>query len=86
MQVVSNKDFIQASIHPKKKVYIFEKELSKFDNQVIFYNKEVDQMIEKEKNVYIGCGPDIKEGFLHADVRKFEHVNIVCNAWNYQSR
>ncbi|MGM0642057.1 MAG: hypothetical protein ACQESN_11620, partial [Thermotogota bacterium] len=37
--------------------------------------------MQKEKNIYIGCGPDIREGFLHADVRKFEHVDIVCKAW-----
>ncbi len=37
--------------------------------------------MQKEKNIYIGCGPDIREGFLHVDVRKFKHVDIVCNAW-----
>jgi predicted SAM-dependent methyltransferase/2-polyprenyl-3-methyl-5-hydroxy-6-metoxy-1,4-benzoquinol methylase len=34
-----------------------------------------------EKNVYMGCGPDIREGFIHSDLRKFDHVDIVCNAW-----
>lgn len=38
-------------------------------------------MCLEEKNIYIGCGLDIREGFLHADVRKFDHVDIVCNAW-----
>ncbi len=35
----------------------------------------------KEKNVYMGCGPDIREGFIHADIRKMPHVDIVCVAW-----
>jgi len=36
----------------------------------------------KEKNLYIGCGPDIREGFLHSDIRKMEHIDYVCNAWD----
>lgn len=35
----------------------------------------------KEKNIYMGCGPDIREGFIHCDIRKFDHVDIVCKAW-----
>jgi predicted SAM-dependent methyltransferase/2-polyprenyl-3-methyl-5-hydroxy-6-metoxy-1,4-benzoquinol methylase len=34
-----------------------------------------------EKNIYMGCGPDIREEFIHCDIRKFEHVDIVCKAW-----
>lgn len=37
--------------------------------------------MEKEKNIYIGCGEDIREGFMHADIRKFDHVDYVCKAW-----
>lgn len=37
--------------------------------------------MNKELNVYIGCGSDIREGFIHIDVRKFEHVDYVCKAW-----
>ncbi len=37
--------------------------------------------MNKELNVYIGCGEDIREGFLHADIRKFDHVDFVCKAW-----
>lgn len=33
------------------------------------------------KDIYMGCGPDIREGFIHCDIRKFDHVDIVCNAW-----
>lgn len=37
--------------------------------------------MSKELNIYIGCGEDIREGFLHADIRKFDHVDYVCKAW-----
>lgn len=33
------------------------------------------------KKIYMGCGTDTKEGFLHADIRKLPNVDIVCNAW-----
>lgn len=39
----------------------------------------------KEKNIYMGCGPDIREGFIHCDIREFEHVDIVCKAWELSS-
>ncbi len=35
----------------------------------------------KEKNIYMGCGPDIKDGFIHVDIRDLKNVDIVCNAW-----
>lgn len=41
--------------------------------------------MSKEKNVYMGCGPDIREGFIHCDIRKFEHIDIVCKAWELSS-
>jgi len=34
-----------------------------------------------ERKIYMGCGPDIKEGFIHADIRDMPHVDIVCSAW-----
>jgi 2-polyprenyl-3-methyl-5-hydroxy-6-metoxy-1,4-benzoquinol methylase len=33
------------------------------------------------KNIYVGCGEDIREGFIHSDIRALEHVSIVCKAW-----
>lgn len=33
------------------------------------------------KKLYVGCGEDSREGFLHADTRKLAHVDIVCKAW-----
>ncbi|MDX4050294.1 methyltransferase domain-containing protein [Aliarcobacter skirrowii] len=41
--------------------------------------------MNKEKNIYMGCGPDIREGFIHCDIREFEHVDIVCKAWELSS-
>jgi predicted SAM-dependent methyltransferase/SAM-dependent methyltransferase len=38
-------------------------------------------MTPNEINIYVGCGPDVREGFQHADIRKFEHVDYVCKAW-----
>ena len=32
-------------------------------------------------NIYVGCGPDKREGFLHVDIRKLPHVDIACPAW-----
>ncbi|XQC06332.1 class I SAM-dependent methyltransferase [Arcobacter cryaerophilus gv. pseudocryaerophilus] len=29
--------------------------------------------------------PDIREGFIHCDIREFEHVDIVCKAWELSS-
>lgn len=37
--------------------------------------------MNKEKNIYMGCGPDIREGFMHSDIRDMPHVDIVCTAW-----
>ncbi len=37
--------------------------------------------MKNEINVYVGCGADIKEGFIHIDLRKFNHVDYVCKAW-----
>lgn len=39
----------------------------------------------QEKKIYMGCGPDKKEGFIHCDIRKFEHVTLVCKAWELSS-
>lgn len=36
---------------------------------------------QKLKKLYVGCGPDVREGFLHCDLRKFQHVDYVCKAW-----
>ena len=33
-------------------------------------------------NIYIGCGDDRREGFMHCDIRPLEGVDIVCNAWD----
>ena len=35
----------------------------------------------KEKKIYMGCGNDFKEDFLHADIRNLPNVDIVCKAW-----
>jgi predicted SAM-dependent methyltransferase/2-polyprenyl-3-methyl-5-hydroxy-6-metoxy-1,4-benzoquinol methylase len=41
--------------------------------------------MNKEKNIYVGCGPDIRDGFIHCDIRKFDHVDLVCKAWELSS-
>jgi 2-polyprenyl-3-methyl-5-hydroxy-6-metoxy-1,4-benzoquinol methylase len=41
--------------------------------------------MNKEKNIYVGCGANIKEGFLHADNKNFEHLDFRCNAWELSS-
>jgi len=38
-----------------------------------------------KKNVYIGCGEDIRENFIHIDIRKMEHIDYICNAWEVSS-
>lgn len=35
----------------------------------------------ENKKVYMGSGPDSKEGFLNADIRDLPNVDIVCKAW-----
>jgi predicted SAM-dependent methyltransferase/2-polyprenyl-3-methyl-5-hydroxy-6-metoxy-1,4-benzoquinol methylase len=39
----------------------------------------------KDKKIYVGCGEDIREGFYHCDIREFNHVDIVCKAWELSS-
>ncbi|MCV2885450.1 class I SAM-dependent methyltransferase [Aestuariibacter sp. AA17] len=34
-----------------------------------------------EKKIYIGCGEDRREGYLHCDLRELEGIDVVCNAW-----
>ena len=34
------------------------------------------------KNVYIGCGEDRRDNFLHCDLRNLPGVDIVCEAWH----
>lgn len=34
-----------------------------------------------KRNLYVGCGPDIRENYLHCDIREFPHVDFVCKAW-----
>ncbi len=31
--------------------------------------------------VYVGCGNDRREGFIHCDVRHLDGIDIVCPAW-----
>ena len=37
------------------------------------------------KNIYVGCGEDRRQGFLHCDIRALEGVDIVCQAWELSS-
>jgi predicted SAM-dependent methyltransferase len=34
-----------------------------------------------QKRIYVGCGEDRREVFLHCDIRPLPGVDIVCNAW-----
>ena len=38
------------------------------------------------KNIYIGCGSDIREGFLHSDIRQMDHIDFVCSAWELSTK
>ncbi|MDY0321741.1 MAG: methyltransferase domain-containing protein [Arcobacteraceae bacterium] len=38
--------------------------------------------MQREQSVYIGCGNDIQDGFIHVNIRKLDHVDIVCDAWS----
>ncbi len=33
------------------------------------------------EKLYVGCGPDVREGFIHCDIRPMPHVDCVCKAW-----
>ena len=33
------------------------------------------------KKVYLGCGKDRKQGYLHGDIRPLEDIDFVCQAW-----
>lgn len=36
--------------------------------------------------IYIGCGEDYRQGYLHCDKRDLSHVDIVCNAWEIDTK
>ncbi|WP_111976517.1 methyltransferase domain-containing protein [Algibacillus agarilyticus] len=36
----------------------------------------------KSQSVYVGCGEDRREGFIHCDTRELPGVDIVCPAWD----
>ncbi|XOV79312.1 MAG: methyltransferase domain-containing protein [Aestuariibacter sp.] len=38
-------------------------------------------MKDKLKSLYIGCGDDRREGFLHCDIREMEGIDVACKAW-----
>ncbi|RXK13605.1 methyltransferase type 11 [Halarcobacter mediterraneus] len=42
--------------------------------------------MKKELNVYVGCGEDIREGFIHIDIKNFDHIDYVCKAWEVSSK
>ena len=31
--------------------------------------------------IYVGCGADRRDGYVHCDVRPMSHVEVVCEAW-----
>ena len=35
----------------------------------------------KDAKVYVGCGPDRKEGYVGCDLRKLNSVDVVCKSW-----
>ena len=35
----------------------------------------------KDAKVYVGCGPDRKEGYVGCDLRKLNSVEVVCKSW-----
>lgn len=44
--------------------------------------------IASNKSLYVGCGEDRREGFMHCDTRDLPGVDLVCDAWevsNYLS-
>ncbi len=40
----------------------------------------------EEQRIYVGCGTDRREGFVHCDTRALEGVDLVCDAWQLSSR
>ena len=35
----------------------------------------------RDAKVYVGCGPDQKEGYVGCDLRKLDSVKVVCKSW-----
>lgn len=67
--------------------------INSFHAEKIFSKESVDKLkinyINKYiniNNVYIGCGEDYREGYLHCDKRDLSHVDIVCNAWDIDKK
>lgn len=36
--------------------------------------------------IYIGCGEDYRKGYIYCDKRALMHVDIVCNAWEIDTK
>lgn len=37
--------------------------------------------IKYGERLYVGCGDDVKSGFIGCDIRPLSNVSVVCNAW-----
>ncbi|MEP0356967.1 methyltransferase domain-containing protein [Paraglaciecola sp.] len=38
------------------------------------------------KKIYLGCGKDRREGYLHGDIRALEGIDIICQAWELSQK
>jgi predicted SAM-dependent methyltransferase len=42
-------------------------------------------IITQGKSLYVGCGEDRRDGFMHCDTRDLPGVDLVCDAWEVSS-
>jgi 2-polyprenyl-3-methyl-5-hydroxy-6-metoxy-1,4-benzoquinol methylase len=48
-------------------------------------NTNMTKTIIQSKSLYVGCGEDRREGFIHCDTVGLPGVDVVCDAWEVSS-
>lgn len=43
--------------------------------------KRLFRPLRKGSRIYVGCGQEQREGFVHCDIRKHSNVQVRCSAW-----
>ena len=57
----------------------------KEENKKALIIKYLNNYLNNSK-IYIGCGEDFKDDYIHCDLRALEHVDIVCKAWEVSDK